>query len=53
MIKLSDILSEGVRNPANIKVYYEALCKDLKITPLPVKFNNIGKGGAAITFKYY
>jgi len=26
------------------------LCKDLKITPLPVKFNNIGKGGAAITF---
>ena len=50
MIKLSDILSEGVRNPANIKVYYEALCKDLKITPLPVKFNNIGKGGAAITF---
>jgi len=50
MIKLKDILNEGVRNPANIKAYYEALCKDLKITPLPVKFNNIGKGGAAITF---
>ena len=50
MIKLKDILTEGVRNPANIKAYYEALCKDLKITPLPVKFNNIGKGGAAITF---
>jgi hypothetical protein len=50
MIKLNDILTEGVRNPASIKAYYEALCKDLKITPLPVKFNNIGKGGAAITF---
>ncbi len=50
MIKLKDILTEGVRNPANIKAYYEALCKDLKITPLPVKFGNVGKGGAAITF---
>jgi hypothetical protein len=50
MIKLNDILNEGAYNPANIKTYYEALCKDLKITPLPVKFNNIGKGGAAITF---
>jgi len=50
MIKLNDILNEGAYNPANIKAYYEALCKDLKITPLPVKFNNIGKGGAAITF---
>ena len=50
MIKLKDILNEGERNPANIKAYYEALCKNLKITPLPVKFNNIGKGGAAITF---
>jgi hypothetical protein len=50
MIKLNDILNEGAYNPVNIKAYYEALCKDLKITPLPVKFNNIGKGGAAITF---
>jgi len=50
VIKLKDILNEGERNPANIKAYYEALCKNLKITPLPVKFNNIGKGGAAITF---
>ena len=50
MINLKDILNEGAYNPANIKAYYEALCKDLKITPLPVKFNNIGKGGAAITF---
>jgi hypothetical protein len=50
VIKLKDILNEGAYNPANIKAYYEALCKNLKITPLPVKFNNIGKGGAAITF---
>ena len=50
MIKLKDILNEGSFNPANIKAYYEALCKSEKITPLPVKFNNIGKGGAAITF---
>ncbi len=50
MIKLKDILIEGVRNPANIKAYYEALCKDLKITPLPVKFGNVGHGGAAVTF---
>ena len=50
MIKLKDILNEGSKTPANIKAYYEALCKNEKITPLPVKFNNIGKGGAAITF---
>jgi hypothetical protein len=50
VINLKDILNEGSYNPANIKAYYEALCKNLKITPLPVKFNNIGKGGAAITF---
>jgi hypothetical protein len=50
MIKLKDILNEGDRNPTNIKSYYEALCKNEKVTPLPVKFNNIGKGGAAITF---
>jgi hypothetical protein len=50
VITLNDILNEGAYNPANIKAYYEALCKNLKITPLPVKFNNIGKGGAAITF---
>ena len=50
MINLKDILNEGSKNPANIKAYYEALCKNEKINPLPVKFNNIGKGGAAITF---
>ena len=50
MIRLTDILTEGVRNPANIKAYYEALCKNEKVTPLPVKFNNIGKGGAALTY---
>ena len=50
MIKLKDILNEGERNPANIKAYYEALCKNLKITPLPVRFGNVGQGGAAITF---
>ncbi len=43
MIKLKDILTEGVRNPANIKAYYEALCKSEKVTPLPVKFD--GKEG--------
>jgi hypothetical protein len=50
MIKLEDILNEGDRNPANIKAYYEALCKNEKITPLPVRFGYVGKGGAAITF---
>ncbi len=50
MIKLKDILNEGSKNPANIKAYYEALCKNEKVTPLPVKFNNIGKGGAALTY---
>ena len=50
MIKLGNILNEGVRNPANIKAYYEALCKNEKVTPLPVKFGNVGKGGAALTF---
>jgi hypothetical protein len=50
MIKLKEILNEGSNNPANIKAYYEALCKNEKITPLPVKFNNIGKGGAALTY---
>ena len=38
MIKLKDILNEGSKNPANIKAYYEALCKNEKVTPLPVKF---------------
>ena len=50
MIKLEDILNEGSKNPANIKAYYEALCKNEKVTPLPVRFNNIGKGGAALTY---
>jgi hypothetical protein len=50
MIKLSDILTEGLYNPNNIKSYYEALCKSEGITPLPVKFGSVGKGGAALTF---
>jgi len=50
VIKLKDILNEGDRTPANIKAYYEALCKNEKVTPLPVKFGNVGKGGAALTF---
>lgn len=50
MIKLKDILNEGSKNPANIKAYYEALCKNEKVTPLPVKFGNVGQGGAALTF---
>jgi hypothetical protein len=50
VIKLKDILNEGSKNPANIKAYYEALCKNEKVTPLPVKFGNVGQGGAALTF---
>ncbi len=49
MNKLKDI-NEGVFNPANIKAYYEALCKNEKVTPLPVRFGYVGKGGAALTF---
>jgi len=50
MIKLKNILNEGVFNPVNIKAYYEALCKNEKVTPLPVRFGGVGKGGAALTF---
>jgi hypothetical protein len=50
MIKLTHILNEIASNPVNIKAYYEALCKNEKVTPLPVKFGNVGKGGAALTF---
>lgn len=50
MIKLNNILNEGDRNPANIKAYYEALCKNEKITPLPVRFGSVAYGGAATTF---
>jgi hypothetical protein len=50
VIKLKDILNEGSKNSANIKAYYEALCKSEKVTPLPVKFGNVGQGGAALTF---
>lgn len=35
-------------NKENIKAYYEAICKDLKIQPVPVKFCNVAKGGACI-----
>ena len=50
MIKLKNILKEGSNNPANIKAYYEALCKNEKVTPLPVKFRNVGQGGASLTY---
>jgi hypothetical protein len=43
-------LREGLYKPANIKAYYEALCKSEGITPLPVKFGSVGKGGAVLTF---
>jgi len=48
-LKLSGI-NEGVYNPANIKAYYEALCKNEKVTPLPLRFGRVAKGGAALTF---
>lgn len=50
MIRLSSLLSESAYNPIKVKAYYEALCKNEKITPLPVKFSVVGKGGAALTF---
>ena len=50
MIRLKHILNEDVYNPINIKAYYEALCKNEKITPLPLRFGSVGKGGAALTF---
>jgi len=50
IIKLIDILNEGSKNPANIKAYYEALCKNEKVNPLPVKFSNVGQGGAALSY---
>jgi hypothetical protein len=46
----TESINEGDRDPKAIKAYYEAICKDLKITPLPVKFGNVGKGGAALTY---
>jgi len=33
-----------------ITSYYKALCADLGLTPLPVKFERVGKGGACVTF---
>lgn len=50
MIRLSSLLSESAYNPVSIKAYYEALCKNEKITPLPVKFSGVGMSGAALTF---
>jgi len=43
-------INEAIHDPKSIKAYYEALCKSLKISPLPVKFGNVGKGGAALTY---
>jgi tRNA nucleotidyltransferase/poly(A) polymerase/mannose-6-phosphate isomerase-like protein (cupin superfamily)/GNAT superfamily N-acetyltransferase len=36
--------------PKRITAYYEALCKSEGIKPLPVKFEAVGKGGAATTY---
>jgi Zn-dependent peptidase ImmA (M78 family) len=43
-------INEAIHDPKSIKAYYEALCKSLKISPLPVKFGNVGKGGAGLTY---
>lgn len=45
--------TEGVINEASkegIVNYYKAVCKKLKLTPLPVKFGSVGKAGASTTF---
>ena len=45
--------TEGVINEASkegIVNYYKAVCKKLKLTPLPVKFGSVGRAGAATTF---
>ncbi len=47
---LKESINEVIHDPKSIKAYYEALCKSLKISPLPVKFGNVGKGGAALTY---
>ena len=47
---LKESINEAIHDPKSIKAYYEALCKSLKISPLPVKFGNVGKGGAALTY---
>jgi len=33
-----------------ISAYYTAICKVEGITPLPIKFEKVGKGGAALTY---
>lgn len=33
----------------NIKKYYEAICKDLKIEPIKLNFCYVARGGACIT----
>lgn len=43
-------LVEGMYDPVNIRKYYEALCKAEGVTPLPVKFETVGKGGASLTY---
>jgi len=37
-------------NKHQVTAYYKALCEDLGLTPLPVKFERVGKGGACVTF---
>jgi hypothetical protein len=41
---ITEVTKEGIVN------YYKAVCKKLKLTPLPVKFGSVGKGGASTTF---
>ena len=33
----------------NIILFYNLICKDLKIDPVPIKFTNVSKGGASIS----
>ena len=42
-------LNEGL-SPSNIKAYYEALAKNEGVTPLPVRFEKVAHGGAALSF---
>ena len=49
-LHMKNVLSENAYNPSNIKAYYEALCKNENIIPLPVKFKRVGGSGAALTF---
>lgn len=42
-------ITEGITN-AGIKAYYNAVAKAEGVKPLPLKFERVGKGGAATTY---